>query len=299
MASSNWTADAIPDQTGRTVVVTGSTSGIGKEAARVMAMKNADVVLAVRNTNKGGVIAEDFRKAGAGGKVSVLPLDLSSLASVRAFAAAFQNTGAKLDLLVNNAGVMMCPYSKTEDGFEIQIGTNHLGHFALTGLLLPLLETTEGSRVVMVSSLAHTRGDPDLSDLSWEKRKYSPAQAYCDSKIANLLFAYELARRLDSAGKAVTVTAAHPGWTATDLQRHSAAFSFFNPLLGQGVPKGALPTLRAACDPAAKPGDFFGPTGLGGMRGYPAKVKSNAKSRDPKLAQDLWALSEQLTGVAF
>ena len=236
----NWTTDNIPDLNGRTAIVTGSTSGLGRETARVLAAKGAWVTLAVRNTAKGGDVAGKIREQHAGADVAVLALDLADLSSVKAFAAAFLKAHNRLDLLINNAGVMMCPYSKTADGFEIQMGTNHLGHFALTGLLLPLMKKTEASRLVVVASLAHRMGDIDLSDLNWERRRYNTSRAYGDSKLANLLFAYELARRLESDGNTPRVTAAHPGWTATELQRHSGMMGFLNTFFAQGPDMGAL-----------------------------------------------------------
>ena len=194
---------------------------------------------------------------------------------------------------------MMCPYAKTADGFEIQMGTNHLGHFALTGRLLPLLKKTEGSRIVVLSSLAHKMGDIDFTDLNWETRKYNTNRAYGDSKLANLYFAYELARKLQDSGNTPVVTAAHPGWTGTDLQRHSGMMGFLNPLFAQGVDIGALPTLRAGFDPAAEPGDYYGPSKFFEMHGSPVKVSSNDKSHDLQASRELWRMSQELTGVTY
>jgi NAD(P)-dependent dehydrogenase (short-subunit alcohol dehydrogenase family) len=193
-----------------------------------------------------------------------------------------------LDLLVANAVVMFPPYGKTEDGFELQFGINHLGHFALVGRLLPLLGSTRGARLIIVSSLAHRGGKLDFADLNRESRKFNAQQAYCDSKLANLLFAYELTRRLNDAGQTLGVTAAHPGWTRTELQRHAGIFRALNPIFSQVAEVGALPSLRAAFDPAAKSGDYFGPSGALEMRGPPVKVGSNARSHDRALAQTLW-----------
>ncbi|MCG8443366.1 MAG: short chain dehydrogenase, partial [Caulobacterales bacterium] len=199
-----------------------------------------------------------------------------------------------------NAGVMVPPYAKTEDGFELQFGTNHLGHFALTGRLLGALKAAAGSRLVVVSSLAHRYGGLDFADLAWESRPYSARRAYCDSKLANLLFAHELARRLEAAGaNAPRVTAAHPGWTSTDLQRHASSFRFLNIFFGQDIRAGALPTLRAAFDPDARAGDYFGPSRHFEMHGPPVTVRSNARSRDEDAARRLWEISEELTGVAY
>jgi NAD(P)-dependent dehydrogenase (short-subunit alcohol dehydrogenase family) len=299
MGNANWDANAIPDQTGKIAVVTGATSGIGEEAARVLAGKNAHVVLAVRNMEKGERVADAMRRSTRNPNVSVQRLDLASLASIKAFAEIFASSQSRLDLLVANAGVMFPPYSKTEDGFELQFGTNHLGHFALVGRVAALLHATEGSRLVVVSSLAHKNGKLKFSDLNWEQRRYSAPQAYCDSKLANLLFAYEYARRLKDQGKSLRVTAAHPGWTSTELQRHVPFSGLFNAVLGQSIEMGALPTLRAACDPAAQPGDYFGPARWFEMGGPPVKVPSNAASHDEDAARRLWAVSETLTGVAY
>ena len=294
MNNENWTAENIGDQKGRVVIVTGSTSGIGEETARIAAEKGAEVVMAVRNTAKGESVAAEIVAGAPDARVVVRELDLASLSSVRTFAEAFGGEFDRLDVLVNNAGVMMPPYSKTEDGFELQMGTNHFGHFALTGLLLPLLEKTEGSRVVNVSSLAHRFGDIDFGDLAWEDRSYSAQRAYGDSKIANLYFTYELAKR--TGGKPM-VLAAHPGYTATDLQRHSSLYSFTNRFLAQDSEMGALPTLRAAFDEDAENGEFYGPAKWGHWRGYPVAHESNSRSRDPEVAERLWTESERLTGV--
>jgi NAD(P)-dependent dehydrogenase (short-subunit alcohol dehydrogenase family) len=194
---------------------------------------------------------------------------------------------------------MMCAYGETHDGFEIQMGTNHLGHFALTGLLMPLLEKTEGSRIVVLSSGAHAMGNIDLSDLNWEKRDYNTQRAYGDSKLANLYFTNELAQKLGDNGNNPKVTAGHPGWTATDLQRHSDLFRFLNLFLAQNVEMGALPTLRAALDEEAKPGDFFGPEGMYHMRGYPVVQDSSELSHDAGIAKELWRVSEEMTGVRY
>ena len=297
-SNGHWSADLIPDQTGRVVVVTGSSSGIGKEAARVLAGKNADVVLAVRNTAKGADVAAEIRKEYPASSVEVRELDLSSLNSVRGFVDTFLAEHDRLDVLINNAGVMMPPYSQTADGFEIQMGTNHLGHFALTGLLMPLLEKTNGSRIVNVSSMAHSFGNIDFDDLDWEDRSYNTRRAYGDSKIANLYFTYELARRLDLQDGPM-VTAAHPGWTATELQRHSGLANFLNRFFAMEVDQGALPTLRAGFDEDAQAGQFFGPDGRGHWRGHPVVHASNELSRNQDKARQLWDASEQLTGVSF
>jgi NAD(P)-dependent dehydrogenase (short-subunit alcohol dehydrogenase family) len=299
MTGNTWGTIDIPDQTGRTVVVTGATSGIGKEAARVLAGKNASVVIAARNEQKAQSAADEIRRQYPGADVTVRVVDLASLSSIEEFSRSFNRDYDRLDVLINNAGIMMCPYGKTADAFEIQFGTNHLGHFALTGRLLPLLERTSGSRVVMVSSLAHRAGNPDFSDLNWQTRRYKTTQAYADSKLANMYMAFALAEKLEPEGNNPLVTAAHPGWTATELQRHASLYNFLNRFLAQGVDMGALPTLRAAIDPDAAPGDFFGPANRKGMSGPPIKVEPDPCSRDMAAARKLWQLSEEMTGVRY
>lgn len=299
MKKQHWDTTNIPDQKGKVIIVTGSTSGIGKEAVKIIASKNAKVIMAVRNVDKGkevvNVIKKDFKKA----NIDVRKLDLSNLNSIRAFANLFLEDYDRLDILINNAGIMFPPYSKTVDGFENQFGTNHLGHFALTGLLMPLLKKTEGSRIVVLSSLGHMMGKLDFEDLNWEARKYNTQKAYGDSKIANLYFTYELARRLKREGDHPRITAAHPGWTATDLQRNSAFMSRMNRFFAQRVHMGVLPTLRAAFDEEAKAGDFFGPSKLMNMRGYPVAHQSNKLSHDETISRELWKRSEEMTGIKF
>lgn len=299
MTRSGWNNSQIPDQSGKVVLVTGATSGLGKEAARVLAQKNAKVIMAVRDTDKGTLISEEIRNEYAKAQILVKKMDLTSLESVRHFAEDVLNEFERLDILINNAGVMMCPYKKTEDGFEIQMGTNHLGHFALTGILMPLLRKTDGSRIVATSSSAHIFGNIDFDDINWEKRRYKKQKAYGDSKIANLYFTYELARRLEGSTGQPMVTVAHPGWTSTELQRHSRLFMFLNNIFGQDVEIGTLPTLRAAVDPEVKPGDYFGPSRFFEMHGHPVKVSSNKRSHDERKARQLWDISEKLTGVKY
>jgi len=299
MAKSKWNSDHIADHKGKIAIVTGATSGLGKEASRVLAEKNAEVIMAVRNTAKGEIVASEIREADSDANITIMELDLGSLKSVKTFSDAFLKKYDRLDILINNAGVMMCPYSKTEDGFEIQMGTNHLGHFALTGQLMPLLKKTPDSRIVATSSVVHRNGAIDFSDLNWESRPYKTGKAYGDSKIANLYFTYALAKKLSVSGSNPIVCAAHPGWTATELQRHSGLFSFLNNFFAQSLSMGTLPTLRAATDPEVNNGDYYGPGGMMEMRGYPLKVKSNQRSRDEKSAEKLWELSEEMTGVSY
>lgn len=294
-----WTMDNIPDQKGRIAIVTGSSSGIGFETARVLANKNAKVIIAVRNLEKGKSAEEKIRTQNSTVNVTVMELDLADLKSVHKFAKNVQNQYKQLDLLINNAGVMMPPYSKTTDGFELQFGTNHLGHFALTGLLIDLLKNTPNSRVVNVSSVAHKYGNLNFQDLSWVKRKYKSMNSYGDSKIANMYFTFELSRKLKQNGKNPTVAAAHPGWTATELQRHVRLFDFMNSFFAQDITMGAIPTLYAAVGEDVKGGDYFGPSGFMEMRGYPRQVESNELSHDEEIAQKLWEISENLTEVRF
>jgi len=299
MSQKKWDSNDIPDQKGRIAIVTGSSSGIGYETARVLANKNAEVIMAVRNLQKGNA-ALDIIKAGyQDADVKVVELDLASLESVRRFVEDFKKKFSQLDLLINNAGVMMPPYSKTADGFELQFGTNHLGHFALTGLLMDLIINTESSRVVNVSSASHKSGKIDFDDLDWEKRTYKKMRAYGDSKIANIYFTYELQRNLEKAGSKTIAVASHPGWTATELQRHVGFVNFLNRFFSQGIDMGALPTIYAAIAPDVKGGDYYGPAGWLEMRGYPKKVESNKLSHDTGIARMLWEVSEKLTGIEY
>jgi NAD(P)-dependent dehydrogenase (short-subunit alcohol dehydrogenase family) len=299
MAKSKWDANDIPDQKGRVFIVTGATSGLGKEATKVLARKTATVVMAVRNTQKAEGVAKEIRNEFPNAKIDIRHLDLTSLESVQSFADGILADYDRLDVLINNAGIMASPFSRTKDGFEIQMGTNHLGHFALTGHLMPLLKCTKNSRIVVTSSIAHRQGDIDFSDINWEKRDYNTSKAYGNSKLANLYFTYELARMLERETDAPIVTASHPGWTRTELQRHSGFFQFLNPFFSQTVEDGVLPTLRAAIDSQANSGDYFGPSGMMELRGDPVIVPSNERSYDETAAKQLWALSEELTDVHF
>jgi NAD(P)-dependent dehydrogenase (short-subunit alcohol dehydrogenase family) len=289
-----WTTERISDQTGRTVIITGGNSGIGLEAARVLAAKGARVVLAVRNPAKGEQAAGQI-----GGRTEVAELDLADLASVRAFAEAWTDP---VDVLINNAGVMAVPLGRTADGFELQFGTNHLGHFALANLLLPRVT----DRVVVVASGAHRFGRIDLTDLNWDTTKYRTWQAYGRSKLANLLFALELQRRLTAAGSSVRALAAHPGYAATNLQGKSGhkigdliVRGAGNRLIAQSAAQGALPTLRAATDDLPG-GSYLGPDGRREQRGrHPTLVGRSTEASDVELAKRLWTASEDLTGTSF
>jgi NAD(P)-dependent dehydrogenase (short-subunit alcohol dehydrogenase family) len=294
--SGTWTEQDIPDQSGRVAVVTGANTGLGFETARALAEHGASVVLAVRDVEKGARAA-----ARIGGDVTVQALDLTSLASVRSAAAALRAAHSRIDLLVNNAGVMYTSRQTTADGFELQLGTNHLGHFALTGLLLDRMLPVPGSRVVTVSSNGHRiRAAIHFDDLQWE-RSYSRSGAYGQAKLANLLFTYELQRRLAVHGTTVAV-AAHPGVAGTDLARSIPAalrvpLAWLTPLITQKPEMGALPTLRAATDPAVVGGQYYGPDGRGEVRGYPRLVTSSPASHDEATQGRLWTVSAELTGV--
>jgi len=288
----------MPDQTGRVAVVTGANTGIGFETAAALAARNAKVIMACRNPQKAKDAMARIRERTPGADVEFVELDLASLESVERFSDAFRAGHDRLDLLINNAGVMIPPLGHTEDGFELQFGCNHLGHFALTGRLMDLIEATPGSRVVNVSSMAHRQGKMDFDNLNAEKG-YDKMPAYGQSKLANLLFTFELQRRFEATDSSVLATAAHPGWTGTDLQRHSGLFRFLNTFFAQTPPMGALPTLRAAADPEARGGDYFGPKGMYEMRGYPIKVGTTPAAQDELDAGRLWEVSEKLTGVSF
>jgi NAD(P)-dependent dehydrogenase (short-subunit alcohol dehydrogenase family) len=299
---SRWTAADVPDQSGRTVVVTGANSGLGYDTAAVLAGRGAHVVLAVRNLDKGGEAADRIRATHPNAVVSLQKLDLASLASVRAAAEQIRAEHPRIDLLINNAGLMYVPRRElTEDGFEMQFGTNHLGHFALTGLLLDRLLPVEGSRIVTVSSVGHRL----LARIRFEdphfETGYNRVRAYGQSKLANLLFTYELQRRLAAAGAPTIAAAAHPGFSNTELMRHVpiAAPDVVWRLFTQPAEQGALPTLRAATDPSVTGGQYYGPDGPGEIRGYPKVVASSAQSHNPDIQRRLWTMSEELTAVSY
>ncbi|NNJ08824.1 SDR family oxidoreductase [Chloroflexales bacterium ZM16-3] len=304
----NWTIDRIPEQSGNLAIVTGGNSGIGFEAAKVLAGKGARVIIAARSMEKASASAAAIRTAHPGASVEVMALDLADLASVRRFAEAFLARHDLLPLLINNAGVMALPLRRTADGFEMQFGTNHLGHFALTGLLLPAILSTPGARVVTVSSALHRSGVIDFENLDGA-RGYDRQRAYSQSKLANLLFAYELHRRLVAAGASAISLGCHPGYASTNLQQTGPRMDgsaigerimgFANTIFAQSAEMGALPTLYAATSPDAYGCDYIGPKDFGGWRGYPAKARSSARSYDGATAQRLWDVSERLTGVSY
>ena len=290
----------VPDQGGRTAVVTGANSGIGFETARVLAEHGATVILACRDVTRGEAAAA---RIGGPGPVAVQHLDLGSLASVRTAASDIHERHQRLDLLINNAGLMMPPYGTTSDGFERQFGTNHLGHFALTGLLLDLLLPTAGSRVVTVSSNMHRAGRLNFADLQSAQR-YRRVAAYGQSKLANLMFSYELQRRLAAAGARPSALAAHPGTAITALTRYfppavDRAYHAIGQPIAQQPQFGALPTLRAATDPGARGGEYYGPDGWLEFKGHPRRVSSSARSHDEQAQRQLWQESERLTGVRY
>jgi NAD(P)-dependent dehydrogenase (short-subunit alcohol dehydrogenase family) len=297
-----WTTADIPDQTGRVAVITGANTGLGYETARALAEHGAHVVLAVRNLEKGKDAVARITAASPRADVALQELDLTSLDSIRAAARQLRSDHDRIDLLINNAGVMYTPKSTTKDGFELQFGTNHLGHFALTGLLLDRLLPVAGSRIVTVSSIGHRiRADIHFDDLQWE-HSYNRVSAYGQAKLANLLFTYELQRRLAPHGTTIAA-AAHPGGSNTELMRNlpplvARVSAVIEPLF-QDPAMGALPSLRAATDPAVVGGQYFGPDGFAQTRGYPKVVASSRKSHDIDLQRRLWAVSEDLTGVVY
>ncbi len=308
MSETHWTAENIPDLSGKTFIVTGANSGLGLETSRVLALKGARVMMAARNPSKGRAALETIRQQQPQADLVLKELDLADLAAVRTFAMTILAEEPKIDGLINNAGVMMIPKMQTNDGFEMQFGTNHLGHFALTGLLLERMVENPSARIVTVSSLMHQRGQMDFDDLMGDQN-YNDSAAYAQSKLANLLFTFELQRRLQQAGKPNLALAAHPGYTDTNLQAVGPRLSgsamrallmkIANRFFAQDVEIGALPTLYAATAPDVDPGDFIGPGGFNEVRGYPQKVSSSPAAQNEPDARRLWEISEKLTGVTY
>lgn len=304
---SGWSLERVPDLSGRVMIVTGANSGIGFETARILAQNHAEVILACRSVQKAEAAADRIRGAAPSASVEIIPLDLADLASVRTFADTFRARHGRLDTLINNAGVMALPRRTTKDGFEMQLGTNHLGHFALTGRLLEILLATPHSRVVNVSSIAHKFGKIRFHDLQWQKR-YHKWGAYGQSKLANLLFTYELDRRLKQVGSDTISVACHPGWAATNLQQAGPQMegsklmetlsALGNAILAQDAEAGALPTVFATVEPL-RGKEYVGPTGMMGWRGPPEIIEPMQKARDPDSAERLWSVSEELTGVRY
>jgi NAD(P)-dependent dehydrogenase (short-subunit alcohol dehydrogenase family) len=302
-----WTEADVPVQRGRTAVVTGANTGLGFETARVLAIRGAQVVLACRDLGQAKeaaarILSSRPHQAPPAG-LQAIRLDLASLASVREAAEEIGSAYGPVDLLINNAGVMMTPYRRTDDGFELQLGVNHLGHFALTGLLLGQMLGRAGSRVITVSSNGHKSGRIDFDDLQ-SQRRYRRTAAYYQSKLANLMFTYELQRRLADAQAQTQALAAHPGKARTELTRYLPGWLRLEDLvieqpLGQSAAMGVLATLRAAADPAARGGEYYGPGGRGELKGYPRLVASTERARDVEAQQRLWQESERLTGVSY
>ncbi len=304
---SNWTTENMPDQTGKIAIVTGANSGIGYEMARALAHKGATVILACRNLTKGETAVHQIVQENPEAEAKLIQLDLADLASVRRFADTFTKQHDRLDILINNAGIMWAPFRKTADGFESQFGTNHLGHFALTGLLLETIVHTSQARVVTVSSWGERYGKIAFDNLNAEKG-YDSEQAYADSKLANILFTYELQRRFENANVTAIAAAVHPGatdtnlpnsWTTEKPRPHWHFIRILTSLIGQTPEMGALPALYAAAAPYVQGGDYVGPRNWGGVRGYPIKMRSSERSYDAEIAARLWTTSEELTGVQF
>ncbi|MES2641759.1 MAG: oxidoreductase [Myxococcota bacterium] len=302
-----WTADSLPDLSDRTIVVTGANSGLGWETSRMLAVRGARVVMACRNQEKGREAVTRIHAVLPTARLELAKLDLGSLRSIRECAEELKARFPVIDVLVNNAGIMAVPRTLTEDGFETQIGTNHLGHFALTGLLFDTLQRSTAPRVVNVSSLVHTMGSMNFDDLMGE-RSYQKWMAYGQSKLANLLFTYELQRRLEARGVGMVSAAAHPGYSSTNLSAVGpqmegsalgASFMKMGSVFAQSAERGALPTVYAAAAPDVASGDYYGPDGLFEVWGYPKKVTSTAASKDAPTAAKLWEASERLTSVSW
>ena len=312
MAEPRWDTSRMPDLSGRTAVVTGANSGLGWHTAAALASRGAHVVMACRNPEKTAAAIGRIRSLHPGATLEHIPLDLADLASVAAFAEAYRRAQTRLDILCNNAGVMFAPQGETRDGFEIHFGTNHLGHFALTGRLMDLVLATPGSRVVTVASEFARLGRIRLDDLNMRKG-YSRVFAYANAKLANLVFAIELQRRLEKAGSGTISAAAHPGYSATNLQSAGVgmgtpdalarfgdwSMKYLNRWVAQDAAIGALPTLLAATEPSVKGGDYYGPEHFFGLRGYPDHAPKPRRAKDGDVAARLWALSEQMTGVTY
>jgi NAD(P)-dependent dehydrogenase (short-subunit alcohol dehydrogenase family) len=298
-----WTFDDIPCQAGRTAVVTGANSGLGFEAARQLTLKGANVIAACRHRGKGLEAVRRIRDESPEGNIASAALDLADLDSVARFADEFLADHRRLDLLINNGGVLTPPEGKTKQGFELQFGTNHLGHFALTGRLLPLILATPGARVTTVSSLGQYLGRIEFADLQFDQRGHQPWAAYGQSKLANLMFALELQRRLDAVGSTVRSTGSHPGWTASNLTRNaSPMLRWLQPVVAEKAPVGAQTTLRAATDPEASGGSFWGPSRplrAFGVTGPVRQARISVRARDTAVAEQLWDVSERLTGVSY
>ena len=306
MSKIKWTTDNIPELNRKVIIVTGGNSGLGYEAVLAFANKGAEVILACRSVEKGNAAMAEIEKVNPSGKIIVKALDLMDLSSVISFSADIKLKYDQLDVLLNNAGIMMTPYKTTKDGFESQMGTNHLGHFTLTGLLIDLIKRTPKSRVVNVSSNAHKWGVMDFDNLLFENGKdYTPTKAYGRSKLSNLLFTYELQRLFNQHNIDSMAEAAHPGGSMTNLGKHLENkfwYKMLLPIAGlftHSPANGALPQIRASVDPNVKPAEYYGPDGFNEMKGDPVLVKSNKASHNLEDAKKLWEVSEKLTGVKF
>lgn len=296
---SDWTEAHMPDLTGKVAIVTGANRGIGYETTRALVQRGATVIMACRNRESAERSAEEIRALHPAGTITIHPLDLSDLNSVQQFTDDFKAKHNRLDLLINNAGLMVQPLRTTEQGFESQIGVNHLGHFALTAQLIGLLNATPQARVVTVSSIAHRFGTIDLADLHWQNKEYDAMSAYGQSKLANLMFTYELQRKLNQAGHSTKAMVVHPGYTRTNVDEGLSAMSIAGRLLAQPARQGALPSLFAATASEAQGGQYYGPSGVAELGGNPEQVASNELSYDRVMAERLWQVSEELTGVSF
>ncbi len=306
MSKENWTKNNIPDLSGKRIIVTGGNSGLGYESVKAFAENGAEVILTARTIENGENAKAEIVKGKISGSIKIVELDLADLGSVKKFADQIKKEYDKLDILLNNAGIMMTPYHKTKDGFEGQMGTNHLGHFALTGLLFDLIKETKGSRVINVSSNAHKWGKMDFDNLLFEEGKdYSPIKAYSRSKLSNILFTNELQRKFEENDINSIAAAAHPGTSETNLARYLENkwyFKILYPLVKgmfQDAAMGALPQIRASVDPNVKGGDYYGPDGKREIKGYPVKVETSKTSQNISDAKKLWERSEELTGVRF
>lgn len=301
MGKRTWTYDHIPGQNGRVVLITGANSGLGYQEALMMALKGAEVILAGRDSKKMNAALKAIAKQAPDAKLSLVMLDLADLNSVAKCAQEVQQNFKRLDLLINNAGVMIPPFSHTKQGYELQFGTNHLGHFALTGQLLPLLLQTPGSRIASMSSLAGVAGSINLNDLNYERRRYIKMLAYGQSKLANLMFTNSLANRLKNIGSDTIAVVAHPGGSPTNLQQNGGFFfrRILTPLTSHPPSQGALPILRAACDPEAANGSFWAPSGVFGLTGAPVEVKMPFRAVNKAQCDRLWEISEEATGILY
>ncbi len=298
MIQKKWNGDYVTNQKGKVIIITGASSGLGFEVAKVLADKNGTIIVAVRNQEKGNAAIEKIKVDNPNADIQVMIVDLSNLASIKKFTDNFKNKFDKLDLLINNAGVMNPPYSKTKDGFELQFGTNHLGHFALTGHLIDLIKKTPNSRIINVASTAHKIGALNFDDLNWDTRPYKKMKAYADSKLANLYFSKELQKRFNKESSDVIVASAHPGAASTGVSRHSLFFRILS-LFVQDSKMGALPTLYATVGPDVQGNDYIGPGGFQEFGGYPKKVKPSQLAKKDDIAEKLWDVSEKMTRIKY